>query len=176
MPPWMLTTFPVKPSPSSRRTRNSSVSRCSVKMMSFSSLKRWSRRISRSFSNLDSSLVSYTRRAISRRLCTCSRSACSSARETAMTPPEPDPRDFVLLVAILDFFFIGRHLIEHVMEAFEPALEGNQPFMCEPPSLDIVDKPIQFLRTTLDGSHHGIGGAGQPPLKDAHRQPGSRAV
>ena len=87
-----LAIWPVKPMPSSRRTRKSSVSRCSVKTINFSSRTCGSVRTSRSLSNLDSCPASWTFWASSRSCSTCCRSAISRPARSATTPAGACPR------------------------------------------------------------------------------------
>ena len=80
-------TWPVKPDPSSRRTRKSSVSRCSVKMISFSSRELGSpqhlAQLARTWIRRRASCTCFAR---SRSCSTCSRSATARPATTATTP------------------------------------------------------------------------------------------
>ena len=173
--------WPVKPMPSRRRTRKSSVSRCSVKMISFSPAKRGSAQdlaqllelrllaavvapaCARSQQPLDLLPLRFAGRPARRRR------RRRGARPRRPRSPRGRPRR-VSSSAVVASNGSSRVLGEPLLAAAAAApcvmLAG----------LDVGDQVVELLEAPLERAQQGVGGAGQAALEDAHGQAGGRAV
>ena len=73
-------------------------------------------------------------------------------------------------------FLVGGPCFEDVVELVEAPLPAGELFLGETPVADVVDQRLELLLAALEGAHQGVGGAGEAPLENAHRQAGGRPV
>ena len=84
--------------------------------------------------------------------------------------------DLVFLFAVLGRFLVAGLFLEHVLGVVELPLHRRQLVGGDLARLDRLDEPVELLQTPLERPQQGVGRAGQPALEDRHGQPGRRAV
>jgi hypothetical protein len=82
----------------------------------------------------------------------------------------------VLFPAVLRRLLIASLHVEHVVGLVEPPLPPGEFLRRHPARLDGVDQVVETAQPALERPQQREGRAGQPPLEDAHRQPGGGAV
>ncbi len=149
------------------------MSRCSVKMIRFSSRDSGLSRSSRSLSNFDSSpLASTCVRQVEEGLDLLplrDQLREGNGDDTAERLPFGD---LVFLLAVLRCFFVAGLFLEHVLDVVEIPLHRRQLIGRDFARLDRLDEPVELLQTTLERPQQGVGRAGQPALEDGHGEAG----
>ena len=155
------------------------MSRCSVKMIIFSSRNSGSSRTSRSLLEL---------RLLARRRRPAAPARAGARPAPARRPVRPGDGDdaaerlvlghLVLLLAVLGALLVGGLALEDVVGVCRAAAAGAA--SCSAviwPDLDVVDQRVELAASRRSKrAQQGVGRAGQAALEDAHGQPGGRAV